>query len=71
MVHALGLLFVYQPKSLYNHALSIIVNISVGVAVSSPPGHMDRHRNFVFGVNMYTCPLYIHIKYLVILTFSF
>ena len=28
---------------------------------------MVRHRNFIFGIHMHTCPPYMHIKYLVIL----
>ena len=61
---------------LYNHALSIAVTVGVRVAITfvvcvQSSSHMVRHRKFINGVKMYTCPLYMHIKYLVILTCSF
>ena len=37
----------------------------------TPPQHMVRHRNFIFGIHMHICPLYVHIEYLMILTCSF
>ena len=40
------------------------------VFVHTSPWHRVRHRNFTFGVHMHICPLYKHIKYLVILTCS-
>ena len=65
---------VYQPKSLiqscfvcrrhwyrcWHHHLC-----------SPPSGTRVRHRNFIFCIHMHICPLYVHIKYLVILTCSF
>ena len=37
-------------------SLSVSVLASVSLSVYSPPSNMARHRNFIFGVNMYTCP---------------
>ena len=51
-----------------------LLYMSASASVSSaysPPSHMVRHRNFIFDVNVHTCPQYMHIKYLVILTYSF
>ena len=40
-------------------------------SVHTSPWHMVRHRNFIFGIHVHICPPYMHIKYLVILTYSF
>ena len=45
MVH-----LVYQPRGLYNHALSVVCPLSL--SVDNPPSYMVRHRNFKFGTNM-------------------
>ena len=37
----------------------------------TPPCHRIRHRNIIFDIPMQICPPYVHIKYLIILTFSF
>ena len=37
----------------------------------TPPWHMVRHRNFIFGINIHICPPYMHIKYLMNLMCSF
>ena len=39
--------------------------------VHSPLSHRIKDRNFIFGMNMYIGTLYMHIKYLIILTYSF
>ena len=36
--------------------MSLSASASVLLSVYSPPNHMVKHRNFIFGVNMYTCP---------------
>ena len=36
--------------------VSVLVSASVSLSVYSPPSHMVRQRNFIFGVNMNTCP---------------
>ena len=54
----------------YTTMLCPLLSVSLS-CVYSPPSHIVRHRNLIFGVNMYTCPEYMHIKYLVILTCSF
>ena len=51
--------------------VSLSVLVSVLLSVYSPPSHIVRHRNFIFGVNMYICPQYVYIKYLMILTYCF
>ena len=70
------LIWFINQRALYNHALSIIVGIGVGIGVSitfvhTSPWHRVRYRNFIFGTHMHTCPPYMHIKYLVILTCGF
>ena len=63
---------VYQPKSLYNHTLSLVVGVGIIVVICA---HLLRHRvrcrNFILGIHMHICPPYMHIKYLVILTCRF
>ena len=55
--------------------VSLLLSLSVALlllsSVYSPASHMVKHRNFIFGVNMYTCSQYMHVKCLVILTCSF
>ena len=51
-------------------SVSLFVSALV-LSVYSPPSHMVRRRNFIFCVNMYIYLKYMHIKYLVILTYSF
>ena len=36
--------------------LLVLLSVSLSLSVYSPPSHMVRHRNFIFGVNMYMCP---------------
>ena len=51
---------VNQPKSLYNHALSVIVSVGVTFGITAIvctvllATWLDKET--VFGVNMYTCP---------------
>ena len=59
------------PSLLGSVSLSVSVSASALLSVYSPPSHMVRHRTFIFVVNMYTGPYYMHIKYLVILTYIF
>ena len=65
-----------NQRALYNQALSVVMRrccqwASAVLCVYSPPSHMVSHRNFVFGVNMYTCLQQTQVKFLVILCYGF
>ena len=61
-----------EPDTFMLCPLSLVLALALVLSsVHTSPWHRVRHRNLVFGVNMYTCPWYMHIKYLVILTYSF
>ena len=68
---------VFYQTSLCNHDLSVVhscrpASVSASSAsMHSPPSHRIQDRNFIFSMNMHMCPQYMHIKYLVILTYSF
>ena len=45
--------------------------VSGSLSVHTSPSHMIKHGKFIFGTHMHLFPLYMHNKYLVILTYSF
>ena len=50
-----------QPRAEFCPSLSLSVSLSALLSsMYSPPRHMVRHRNFLFGVNMYTSLVYVH-----------
>ena len=66
---------VYQPKSLIQ---SCFIHCSLSSSLASllsssvhTPSDIVRYRAFIFSMNIYMCPWYMHMKYLVILTYSF
>ena len=71
------LIWFVNQRAFSNHALSVVHRccpLLALVLVSSvhlSPCNRIRHRNFIFGIHMHTCPSYKHIKYLVILADSF
>ena len=73
-VHFLAHL-VYQPKNLiqscFVHCHHWHHPASASLSVHTSPWHMVRHRNFILGTHMHICPPYVHIKYLMILTYGF
>ena len=58
--------FVHQPET-----CTIVLCLSLSLSVDASPCHRVRHRMFIFGIHMHTCPVCMHIKYLVILTCIF
>ena len=70
---------VYQPKGLIQSCFvhhchwrhPALASVLASSSVHTSPWHMVRHRNFILGTHMHICPLYMHIKYLMILTCSF
>ena len=72
------LIWCNTKRNLYNHDFSVVDSchdrhlVSASSAcVHSPPSHRIKDRNFIFGMNMHMCPLCMHIKYSVTLTYSF
>ena len=75
------LIWFINQRALYNHELSVVhrcvsllalsLALLLVLSVHTSPCHRVRHRNFIFGTHMHICPPYMHIKYLVILTYSF
>ena len=68
------LIWFINQRALYNHELYIVhrhwcrPTLASASSVHTSPWHMVRHRNFVFGLHVHICPLYMHNKYLMILT---
>ena len=70
--------FAIMPKSPNNHALPIVRRHwhryhrrwCLCTPVHTSPNYRIKHKNFIFGTDMHTYPLYIHIKYLTIMTYS-
>ena len=58
---------VFQPKSLiqscFVHHHRWHCSASASASVHTSPWHMVRHRNFILGTHMHTCPPCMHIKY--------
>ena len=60
------LIWFINQRALYNHALSVIVGVSIGVVISvicaHCPWHRVRHRNFISGIHIYAhmSPIYTH-----------
>ena len=54
---------VYQPKSLNNHALSVVCRRCHWGCLCTCTSHTARHKNFIFGMNMPICTWYMHTKY--------
>ena len=60
--------FAFSTKEPYTIRLCLSLALSLSSSVHTSLGHMVRHRNFIFGINLHMWPPFMHTKYLLILT---